>query len=142
MKNKRKGFTLIELLIVVVIVGILALAAIPLISANTRDARRSEGEQMLGSLKNRVKVAYAKVNGIPATLEGAINGVTGGCGVASGERSGKYFDANNTVGGAGAGNTAATLTISPNSGGNTGDGTGTGVFNLVNPSADTITWPS
>lgn len=83
MNRNRKGFTLIELLIVVVIVGILALAAIPLITANTRDARRSEGEQILGSMKGQARVAYAKLNSAPATLTAA--------GVASAERTGKYF---------------------------------------------------
>ena len=60
MRNNRKGFTLIELLIVVVIVGILALAAIPLITSNTRDARRAEGEQLLGSARDSARVEYAK----------------------------------------------------------------------------------
>ncbi|MEZ5992524.1 MAG: prepilin-type N-terminal cleavage/methylation domain-containing protein [Planctomycetota bacterium] len=67
MRNTRKGFTLIELLIVVVIVGILALAAIPLITSNTRDARRAEGEQLLGSARDALRVEYSKTNTAPAT---------------------------------------------------------------------------
>lgn len=91
MKNAKKGFTLIELLIVVVIVGILALAAIPLITSNTRDARRAEGEQILGSMKGQVRVAYAKLGSSTGItkLTGAIG--TGGCGVVNSERTGKYF---------------------------------------------------
>lgn len=96
MKNAKKGFTLIELLIVVVIVGILALAAIPLITSNTRDARRAEGEQMLGSMKGQVRVAYAKLGAASmTTLTGAIG--TGGCGVSATELTGKYFSVDNVV---------------------------------------------
>jgi prepilin-type N-terminal cleavage/methylation domain-containing protein len=63
MRNSKKGFTLIELLIVVVIVGILALAAIPLITSNTRDARRAEGEQQLGAARNFIRVEFSRAGG-------------------------------------------------------------------------------
>jgi hypothetical protein len=62
------------------IIPILALAAIPLITSNTRDARRAEGEQMLGSFTGLVRVAYAKQGthtGI-RTLTGDMR--YGGCG--------------------------------------------------------------
>jgi prepilin-type N-terminal cleavage/methylation domain-containing protein len=68
MRNNRKGFTLIELLIVVVIVGILALAAIPLITSNTRDARRAEGEQLMGSARDATRVQYSKTGTAPALI--------------------------------------------------------------------------
>lgn len=57
----------------------------------TRDARRAEGEQILGSMKGRVRVAYAKLdshNDI-RTLTGPIG--QGGCGVPPEELKGKYF---------------------------------------------------
>lgn len=71
MRNNRKGFTLIELLIVVVIVGILALAAIPLITSNTRDARRAEGTQLLGAARDYCRVEYSKTGVAPADMSGA-----------------------------------------------------------------------
>ncbi|MDC1142813.1 prepilin-type N-terminal cleavage/methylation domain-containing protein [Planctomycetota bacterium] len=71
MKNDRKGFTLIELLIVVVIVGILALAAIPLITENSRDARRAEAEAVAGSVKTTLRAAYAKTGTAPASFAAA-----------------------------------------------------------------------
>lgn len=76
MVNKmKKGFTLIELLIVVVIVGILALAAIPLITSNTRDARRAEGEQLLGSARDWARVEYSKAGVVPgAPVAGSFTG--------------------------------------------------------------------
>jgi prepilin-type N-terminal cleavage/methylation domain-containing protein len=136
MRSAKKGFTLIELLIVVVIVGILALAAIPLITANTRDARRSEGEQMLGSMKNQVKVAYAKLGtAVPATLVGSLSDGTG-CNVTTAQLTGKYFTIPDSTGFA---SPVSTMTCTPLAG-NANDGTGTGVFNMDNPSADNITW--
>ncbi len=141
MKKQRKGFTLIELLIVVVIVGILALAAIPLITANTRDARRSEGEQLLGSMKNRVKVAYTKTGALAAQLTGEMGGTTNGCGVQSSELVGKYFSVTDSVGGD---LTAATLTTTAPS--TAADGQGTLTFFVGgtggSPAGDNVTWVS
>lgn len=140
MKKNRKGFTLIELLIVVVIVGILALAAIPLITSNTRDARRAEGEQMMGSMKGQARVAYAKVgvNTNVVQLTGAIGGTTKGCGVVATELTGKYFNITDTLT-----TTAATCKIdcSPNSvSGSSSDGSGAMTFSWSGGDG-TISWP-
>ena len=59
------------------------------------DARASEGEQMLGSFKNRAKVAFAKLGTIPAKLTGKIG--EGGCGVSEMELDGKYYKVRDTV---------------------------------------------
>lgn len=121
MANRRKGFTLIELLIVVVIVGILALAAIPLITSNTRDARRSEGEQMLGSMKGQARVGFAKLGYKPSTLTGQYS--ANGCNVNSTELSGQYFTITDTINGT---NTAGSLTATPDT---SSDGTCLHAFN-------------
>ncbi|MCC6574696.1 MAG: prepilin-type N-terminal cleavage/methylation domain-containing protein [Planctomycetes bacterium] len=60
--RKERGFTLIELLIVVVIIGILAMAAIPLISANTEEAKSSEARAALGTIKDRLRAKYVQNN--------------------------------------------------------------------------------
>ena len=62
MHARRKGFTLVEILIVVIIVGILALAAIPVITGHTRDARRSEAAQLLGAARDYCRAEYSKTN--------------------------------------------------------------------------------
>lgn len=108
MRNTKKGFTLIELLIVVVIVGILALAAIPLITANTRDARRAEGEQQLGSMKGQARVAFAKTGAVPSTLTDTYE--NGGCNVDAAELTGKYFAVDDSVGGTAGAATLTTIT--------------------------------
>jgi len=128
MRNGRKGFTLIELLIVVVIVGILALAAIPLITSNTRDARRAEGEQMMGSLKGQARVSFAKTGTAPATLTVA--------GVNAAERQGKYFNVSDTVTVVTA-NVSARLQADPAT---TSDGTGTCTFNWSGGDGS-FSWP-
>lgn len=128
MKQNRKGFTLIELLIVVVIVGILALAAIPLITSNTRDARRSEGEQMMGSMKSQARVAYSKTGAAPATLTV--------CGVAAAERTGKYYTVADAIA-AGQGGYAARVTANPVT---ASDGVGNLDFNWSGGDG-AFTWP-
>lgn len=42
------------------LLGILAVIAAPAITTNTRDARRAEGEQLLGSARDYLRVEYAK----------------------------------------------------------------------------------
>lgn len=87
--NKR-GFTLIELLIVVVIVGILALAAIPLIQGNVDEARSTEAKAALGAMKDRARVVYQR--NPTATLDKAA------LGLGATELNGSYFtDSNYTV---------------------------------------------
>ena len=87
---QNKGFTLIELLIVVVIVGILALAAIPLIASNTEEARSSEARAALGAMKDRARVVYQRTP--TATIDKAS------LGLGTTELNGSYFnDGNYTV---------------------------------------------
>lgn len=61
------------------------------VSSSTRDARRSEGEQIMASMRGQVRVAYAKLGAAKdiKKLSGAIG--TGGCGVMAAELDGKYF---------------------------------------------------
>ena len=49
--KKRAGFTLIELMIVVIVVGILAAAAIPIYSRVMDRAYASEGKALLGTIR-------------------------------------------------------------------------------------------
>jgi type II secretory pathway pseudopilin PulG len=84
------------LFVVFIIVGILALAAIPLITANTRDARRAEGEHLMGSMRNHARVAYARTDTPPRTLMGDYD--QGGSNVAPADLHGMYYSVRNSIG--------------------------------------------
>lgn len=128
-KKMKKGFTLIELLIVVVIVGILALAAIPLITSNTRDARRAEGEQLMGSARDFSRVEYSKAGVAPANLAGAGTNAF----------KGKYYTVDQTAGPAASGVAGydVKLQATPTS---ATDGTGTIHFVWTSGNSS-IQWP-
>ena len=59
------------LLFVFMIVGIFALAAIPLITSNTRDARRAEGEQLLYGARDFARVEFSKMGKNPGSFSSA-----------------------------------------------------------------------
>jgi len=55
----RKGFTLIELMVVILIVGILASVAIPLMRGRIDSAKWSEGKSIMGSIASNIRAHVA-----------------------------------------------------------------------------------
>jgi len=55
-----KGFTLIELMIVVIIVGVLAMVAIPMYQLVPERARATEAESGLGAVRSALRCYYAE----------------------------------------------------------------------------------
>jgi prepilin-type N-terminal cleavage/methylation domain-containing protein len=88
--QKRKGFTLIELMVVILIVGILAAVAIPILRGRIDAAKWSEGKAMMGSIATAIRAYHAEkgpLGAAPTTLGIAATGL----GFAAGDLTGTYF---------------------------------------------------
>ena len=97
--ENRKGFTLVELMVVILIVGILAAVAIPLMQGRIDKAKWSEANAAAGSIRTGVR-AYAAETSIE-TAQG-LDGNTmddedtqTALGFASTDLEGTYFTASN-----------------------------------------------
>jgi prepilin-type N-terminal cleavage/methylation domain-containing protein len=64
--KSRKGFTLIELMVVILIVGILAAVAIPIMRGRIDSAKWSEGKAALGTIATALR-AYSAEKGATGT---------------------------------------------------------------------------
>ncbi len=89
---KVKGFTLIELMVVILIVGILAAASVPMMRGRIDSAKWSEGNATAGTIRSAVRVAFAEDSS--ATLTGALSGATlqSTLGITTADLDGTYFD--------------------------------------------------
>ena len=90
MKSK-KGFTLIELMVVVLIVGILAAVAIPILRGRIDSAKWSEGKAMMGSIATAIRAYHAEKGPsgvVPTSITGSGNTELG---FTSADLTGTYF---------------------------------------------------
>ena len=90
MKNKRerRGFTLIELMVVILIVGILAAVAVPILRGRIEAAKWSEGKAAMGSIATAIR-AWCAEKGINYT--GAFPATLTELGFVAGDCTGTYF---------------------------------------------------
>jgi len=72
-RKRVSRFTLIELMVVVIIVGILAAAAVPIYIAQTRRARTSEAVAGLGAIRSVERVYYTEKSAYLAVSAGNID---------------------------------------------------------------------
>jgi type IV pilus assembly protein PilA len=88
----RKGFTLIEVMVVILIVGILAAASIPLMQGRMESAKWSEANGMAGTVRSAVQAYFAET-GNAAAVVGTLNDATlqGLLGFSETDLTGTYF---------------------------------------------------
>ncbi len=91
--NSKKGFTLVELMVVILIVGILAAVAIPLMQGRIDKAKWSEANATAGTIRTAVRAYTAETSLL--TAQGLIGtNLAGGStllGFSANDLEGTYF---------------------------------------------------
>jgi len=85
--NKNKGFTLTEVVITMIIVGILALIAVPVYRSYVREGIATEGKALLGEINAAQQVYYSRNGQYYAGTAGQQTGASFGVDA----RRNKYF---------------------------------------------------
>ncbi|MHC4242802.1 MAG: type IV pilin protein [Planctomycetota bacterium] len=95
-KRERRGFTLIELMVVILIVGILAAVAVPILRGRIEQAKWSEAAATAGAIKTAIRAYYAENPTAAVAMAGTTalaQQVT--LGFQAGDLTGRYFTAAN-----------------------------------------------
>jgi len=92
-RREKKGFTLIELMVVILIVGILAAVAVPILRGKIDQAKWSEGAAAAGAVKSAMRAYFAEDPVAAEALEGTtLSDLTAApLGFKAGDLTGRYF---------------------------------------------------
>jgi len=96
-KRERRGFTLVELMVVILIVGVLAAVAVPILRGKIDQAKWSEGAATAGAIRSAARAYYAEDSTAAIALAGsALTDATAAqLGFSAGDLTGRYFSVGN-----------------------------------------------
>ena len=130
--ESRKGFTLIELMVVILIVGILAAVAVPIMRGRIDQAKWSEANASAGSIRTSVRAYIAEkgpnYDAYAADLHGGLDDsdIQTNLGFSSSDLDGAFFDQEDyVINGVDADAGTCVVTVGPSSHDGAPTGTGT-----------------
>jgi len=110
--GKKWAFTLVEMMAVILVVGVLAAVAIPIVRSRTEQAKWSEAAAAAGSIRAAMRAYHAEDSAGAAAMVGStVDTIQVALGFASGDLAGRYFQADNFTITNVDGNGNATITV-------------------------------